>query len=165
MFPSHDRLVSSVFGRTGNVVASSGDYNHSQLNNSGVYSHDLIDLHLLDTNAHIPSGTGYIGAFLVTDGIQPYWIYPSGFGHIILDSGVPVTMRPNLNFIGNVVITDDSLIGATTIEIIASGTSSIELASVLESNAGVISTKTVTPEGLPLRVESNSLINNPIRLS
>lgn len=236
-------LVSSVFGRLGDVVATVGDYDHSQLSSIGIKTHpeleSQLDSHILNNVVHLPSGTGFTGAFLATDGIIPFWTLPSGFGHVIqtegteldqrshlnfigavtvtdnsvtdstdveilsgghgiLASGSAMTSRTNLNFTGNVIVTDDVGLDATTIEVLSGGhvildagtpvftrpnlnfTGSFSvtddaglnsttiniaadeatLATVAESKAGTINNKAVTPQGLPLRVESGALIHN-----
>ncbi len=149
--------VSSVFARTGDVVATSGDYDHNQLSNHGLYSHALIDGHIESLLLHLPNPTGFPGAFVVTDGISYSLVVPSGFGHFIQDHGIGVSARSNLNFTGSVVITDDPTNDATVVDI--SGTATL-LATVPESNAGVLTDRAVTPAGLPLRVENAALINN-----
>lgn len=149
--------VSTVFGREGDIVATSGDYDHNQLNNHGVHPHSDVDIHLDDVYAHLPSGTGFPGAFLMTDGTAPHWIFPSGFGHNIMDNGLGLPSRTNLNFIGFSVV-DDSGLDATTITYSGGGGSN--LATIAESKAGIINDKATTPAGLPLRVEDGALINN-----
>lgn len=140
--------VTSVFGRTGGVIAANNDYtwdqidksvsslsgitnrDHSLLTSAGTHSHTEIDTHINNNNIHVPSFVSKPNTILYTDGANSDWvslslIIPSGLGHAIqLDGGDPFTQRSKLNFTGDVIITDDSVNDATIVNITASGASS-----------------------------------------
>lgn len=84
--------VSSVFTRQGDVVAVSGDYDHSQISSSGANTHAQIDNHIADTSD--PHGSTLTQTDLISTGT-------ASFAHVLRTGDFTTVSQA---FIANIVL-------------------------------------------------------------